>query len=124
MAVFFLSLIALILIGTGIYLLTASLDTLWQRQERQLKRSGLAPLRTPEWERSTRVSGWFVLAMGLLPLVVAIMLGSSSTHQQMAGVGINGHELTQAEWDACGHNFQTCPPNMLQRWLKSPPNQR
>lgn len=102
-----LPLIGLLLIAMGIWQCSASLDILWQRQERYLLARGLSPQRNDIWERNTRRSGAALIVIGLIVLIVGFML-ASSIPQKMSGVSIDGHELTQDEWDGCHHDMPTC----------------
>ena len=100
-------LISLCAIGFGIWQLTTPLDVLWLRRESVLLTRGLSPERNPQWEANERGKGWVAIAVGILFLLVVIGY-KSTTRPAMSGIAIDGRQLTQAEWDACGHNIPTC----------------
>jgi len=102
-----LILISLLIVGIGIWLLTAPLDILWLRQEQFLLSRGLSPKRNPAWEESVRGRGWVCITIGLIFLILCGVLMSSYS-PPMSGVIIDGHALTQSEWDACGHDMPQC----------------
>lgn len=102
-----LILAALFFIGLGIYQLATPLDNLWARHERHLLARGLAPQRNDMWEAKMRSGGWIMIVVGIALLLFTGAL-SASMPKKMSGVSINGHELTQAEWDSCDQNMMTC----------------
>lgn len=95
------------LIAMGLWQLLTPLDTLWERHERFLLARGSAPRRNEVWEQNARRGGWLFIGMGVL-MAVFVILVAASTPPKMSGVSIDGRELTQAEWDACGRDMPTC----------------
>ena len=109
MAAWILFLMAFAMFGLGYWQLMAPIDALWQRHERYLLARGLSPQRSEVWERSARNGGWFSLGVGFLILLMAgVALSATSPATKMSGVSINGRELTQQQWDSCGHDTATC----------------
>jgi uncharacterized membrane protein HdeD (DUF308 family) len=96
-----------VMIIAGVWQLVTPLDDLWARQERALLARGLAPQRTDAWERSTRMGGGVMVGVGIVVLLFILML-QASVPPKMSGVSIDGHELTQQEWDDCHHNDIAC----------------
>lgn len=112
-----LILLSLLAIGIGIWQLTAPLEVLWLRQERFLLSRGLSPQRNPAWEESVRGRGWVCITIGVILLILYGVIMSSYS-PPMSGVIIDGHALTQAEWDACGHDTPRCMTQIMTRHPK------
>ena len=97
-----LFLFGLFLIAVGVWEASLSLDDLWKRHERGMLANGLASQRTVEWERRARHGSWVGIGGGIFLWIFALLIAVESA--PMSGVTINGHPLTKAEWDACGHD--------------------
>ena len=96
--------------GYGVWQIIAPIDMLWASYERRLLARGEAPLRNPRWERSARFTGWLCAAAGAAALTLCAMAAGiiSPSSGQSSGVIIQGRELTQDEWDGCGHDLSAC----------------
>ena len=98
---------AILFFALGIWQLTIPLDVLWQRRKRYFLYIGLSPQRNALWERQARSTGWVFIGLGIIFLLLFGVINSIH-EQQMSGITINNHQLTQAEWDACEHDMPTC----------------
>ncbi len=94
-------------IAAGAWQLCAPLDTLWAQRENYLLSRGESPQRTDVWESSVRTRGGIAVALGLVLVLMALVI-QASVPRPMSGVSIDGHELTQQEWDNCHHDTATC----------------
>lgn len=109
---FFLILAALFAFGLGVWQLTAPLDDLWWRHERQMSARGLAPQRSSAWEKSTRLGGWLAMGAGAVLLAATLMTLipplKPADDPSRPLPSINERKLTQQEWDACGRDLVKC----------------
>ena len=112
----------LVILGFGIWQLLMPLDQLWRWQETRSLRRGLAPQRNALWEGNVRVGAWVCVALGVfllfIPMFSSAGAGSTASAPKMSGASINGHEFTEQEWDACGHDFNVCASLAQQRGEK------
>lgn len=106
----YLVLCSLIFLGAGLWRLTVSLDDLWDKHEDALLARGLKPERNGLWEDNARSGGWACICVGSVCLICAVLASStvSGANLRNSGVIIDGKELTQAEWDACGRKIERC----------------
>lgn len=95
------------MLAAGAWQLFAPIDVLWARRDRALMARGQSPQRSAAWESSARNTGGVLLVGGLIFLLATLAVRPSAP-QPMSGVSINGHELTQKEWDDCGHDMIGC----------------
>lgn len=102
-----LPIMGLALIGLGIWQSIAPLDILWQQKERYLLARGFSPLRSELWEQNVRRAGAALGVVGVIILALGIGM-AASVPPKMSGVSVNGHGLTQKQWDDCHHNEAAC----------------
>lgn len=104
--------VAILLICGGIYRLTVPIERLWEVYERARRARGLAAVRDSAWERLARLRGWVSLGVGaclmIFSLATAASFSSVSEGEKMSDVRINGRQLTEREWEACGKQPSSC----------------
>ncbi len=102
--------LAAVFIGSGIYWLTAPIDSLWEIQERALLARGLAPQRSAQWESQSRARGIPCLIIGFLTagMFIWMVVGISRQPVKMSDIAVEGRKLTQDEADCCHHNVVDC----------------
>ena len=74
-----------------------------------VNRGDLNEIEVREKTKTGNIVGGVISAIALvqlLPRLLALLIVVSTP--KMSGVSINGRQLTQAEWDACNHDFPTC----------------
>lgn len=103
----YLGMMGFLFLALGAYQVFVPLDVLWAQRERAMLARGQTPQRNAVWESSARNTGVVLLVGGLLMMFLALGM-RASVPEPMSGVSINGHELTQKEWDDCGHNEIAC----------------
>lgn len=96
-------------VGSGVWQFSLSLEELWKRHERGLLARGVAPQRSKQWEHSARVSAWACIVLGAFFWAICLSYARHpTTPPKMSGVFIEGHELSQEQWNSCHQNIAEC----------------
>jgi hypothetical protein len=74
-----------------------------------VNKGDLSEIEVREKTKTGNIIGGVFTAIALVQIVprLLLLLAVAAT-PKMSGVSINGRELTQAEWDACGHSEIAC----------------
>lgn len=74
-----------------------------------VNKGNLSEIEVRERTKTGNIIGGVLTALALIQIVPALfILGLAASKPKMSGVIIDGRELTQKEWDACGRNTIRC----------------
>ena len=74
-----------------------------------VNKGDLAEIERRERTKTGNIVGGVFTAIALVQIVPRLLVFMvASTTPKMSGTSIDGRQLTQAEWDACGHDELKC----------------
>ena len=106
-----------LMIHSGIRYSAASMDALWEWHEQAMKKRGLAPQRSEEWEARARNNVLPCFFLGFVCFIFGCFLGYGAIQGNAemekywngpSGLTINDRALSRREAENCHHDFMEC----------------